>query len=257
MGHRTAVPPPAGEPIPALVPRGVAHPGGRRAGYGPRVDAVRPRRCRGALPGFANSADLGGLPLPGGLAVPSRRVLRANTPGQLDTDDLAVARAFGFDTVVDLRSREEVMASPHPLAQLPGYRWLPLIDPAAEAREDFSRYPTLGDIYSSSLHRNATHLAIVFSALATAPPGPVLVSCYAGRDRTGMIIALLLDLAGVERDVIEVDYSALRDQQRLDSGAIAQMLARVSDTYGSTAGYLRWLGLDDAAVDCVRERLRP
>lgn len=221
------------------------------------MDAVRPRRSRGALPGFANSADLGGLPLPGGLAVPSRRIVRANTPGQLDTDDLAVARDFGFESVVDLRSREEVLAHPHPLAQLPGYRWLPLIDPAAEAREDFSRYPTLGDIYSSSLQRNATHLAAVFSALPTAPAGPVLVSCYAGRDRTGMIIALLLDLAGVQRDVIEVDYATLPDQQRLDSGAIAQMLAHVSETYCSPAGYLRWLGLDDAAVDGLGERLHP
>ena len=246
-------------------PRRRPIPAGCPAGYGPRVDAASPRRSRGALPGFANSADLGGLPLPGGLTVPSRRIIRANTPGQLDADDLAVVQAFGFEAVVDLRSHEEVLAHPHPLAQLRGYRLLPLIDPAAEAREDFSRYPTLGDIYSSSLQRNATHLAAVFSALATAPPGPVLVSCYAGRDRTGMIIALLLDISGVQRDVIEADYSTLPDRpaaagtnpQQLDSGPIAQMLAHVSVTYGSTAGYLRWLGLDDAAVDGVGQRLRP
>ena len=80
-----------------------------------------------------------------------------------------------------------------------------------------------------------------------------------------MIIALLLDLAGVQWDVIEVDCSTLPDHpaaagtnpQQSDSGAIAQMLAHLSDTYGSTAGYLRWLGLDDAAVDGVRRRLRP
>ena len=217
------------------------------------------------LPGFANSADLGGLPVPGGLAVPPRRIVRANTPGQLDADDLAVAWAFGFESVVDLRSHEELLARPHPLAQLRGYRSLPLIDPAAEAREDVSRYRTLGDIYRSSLQRNATHLAAVFSALATGPPGPVLVSCSAGRDRTGMVIALLLDATGVERDVIETDYSTLPDHpapagvepQQLDSGAIARMLAHVSVTYGSTAGYLRWLGLDDAAIDGVRRRLRP
>lgn len=219
------------------------------------------------LPGFANSAELGGLPLPRGRTIPPRRILRANTPVQVLDDELAAAEAFGFGAVLDLRSREELLTCPHPLAQLPGYRSLPLIDPAAEAQEDLSRYRTLGDIYSSSLQRNATYIAAIFSTLAAATPGPVLISCRAGRDRTGMVVALLLDLAGVDRDVIAADYAAAKDPPFAstatpdfdggDSSAIVQMLDHVTATFRSTAGYLRWLGLTDSAVDTLRRRLEP
>ena len=240
---------------------------GPGVGYGSAVDAVPSpgARARGTLPGFANSADLGGLALPDGRHVPFRRVVRADTPGSLTDDARAAAQAFGFEAVVDLRSADERQACPHPLAQLPGYRSLPLIDPAAEARVDISRYRTLGGIYSSSLQRNASHIAAIFEALAGAPPGPVLVCCRAGRDRTGMVIALLLDLAGVDREVIAADYAvrpglpavAETDPDGPDSDAIRQMLTHVTAEYGSTSGYLRWLGLDVSAIAALQQRLEP
>jgi protein tyrosine/serine phosphatase len=49
----------------------------------------------------------------------------------------------------------------------------------------------------------------IVTALIAAAPGPVLVSCSAGRDRTGMVIALLLDLAGVDRDVIAAEHARI------------------------------------------------
>lgn len=234
------------------------------------MDAAEPARARGLLPGFTNSADLGGLPLPHRQRVPSGRVIRANTPAHLSDDELAAADAVGFSAVLDLRSQEELETCPHPLAQLPGYRSLPLIDPAAEAQVDISRYRTVGEIYSSSLQRNATHITAIFIALAQAAsgPGPVLVSCLAGRDRTGMVIALLLDLAGVDRKLIAADY-ALRPeltapaapsppvQGRRGREDILQMLEHVSAAYGSTADYLRWLGLDDDTIETLRRRLEP
>ena len=235
------------------------------------VDAAEPHRARGLLPGFVNSADLGGMALPHGKRVPSRRIIRADTPGDLSDDELAAANAFGFVAVLDLRSHEELRTSPHPLAHHSGYQSLPLIDPAAEAREDFSRYRTLGAIYSSSLQRNATHIAAIFNALASAPqwPGAVMVSCHAGRDRTGMVVALLLDLAGVGHEAIAADYalysrvatpaalSTQTERPRQGTSDITQMLEHVTATYGSTSHYLRSLGLDDRAIDGLRRRLEP
>jgi protein-tyrosine phosphatase len=186
------------------------------------------------------------------------RVYRANTPERLDDDELAAARAIGFAAVLDLRSGEELTARTHPLAHLPAYRWLPLIDPAAEAREDVSRFRTIGEIYSSSLQRNATHIAAIFDALAAAPPGPVLVSCRAGRDRTGMIAALLLDLAGVDRQVIEADFVLTpAGTDPPDGDDIRQMLDHVSATYGSTARYLARVGLDADTIGSLGRRLAP
>lgn len=223
-------------------------------------------RARGVLPGFVNSADLGGLSLSGGRTVPAGRVFRADTPPQLTEAEMDAARAVGFGLVLDLRSLDERSSCPHPLAELPAYRWLPLIDPDAEAREDFSRFRTLGDIYASSLERNAAHLAVIFSALATAAAGPVLVSCRAGRDRTGMIAALLLDLAGVDHPTIAAEHARAPGQQSADGTDatrtpdgrdIVQMLDHVRTAYGSTSGYLRRLGLDDDAVASLRRRLGP
>lgn len=229
------------------------------------MDAAAPSRARGLLAGFANSADLGGLALPHGRRVPFGRIIRANTPEHVTDDDLAAATAHGFTGVFDLRSDDEVRVCPHPLAKHPGYRWLSLIDPAAEAREDFTRYRTVGEIYASSLQRNANHIAAIFTALAEMPPGPVLVSCRAGRDRTGMVVALLLDLAGADQDVIAADYALLppplrpdeEDPGRRGDEDIRRMLDHVSATYDSTAGYLRWLGLEDHAIDALRQRLEP
>jgi protein-tyrosine phosphatase len=229
------------------------------------VDVAAHSRPRGLLPGFANSADLGGLPMTHGRTIPPRRIVRANTPVRLSDDELTAAHAFGFGAVLDLRSLEELLARPHPLAQLPGYRSVPLIDPEAEAREDVSRFRTLGDIYSSSLRRNATHIVAIFTALAAAPPGPVLVSCSAGRDRTGMVVALLLDLAGADLDVIAAEHARIpgevsegvtsRTVSPPHGDDILQMLEHVRATHGSTSGYLRWLGVDDAGIDALRARL--
>lgn len=77
------------------------------------------RRTRGLLAGFANSADLGGLPLPGGATVPPRRVLRADTPEHLTPAELAAVHAFGFGAVLDLRSDDERDGTP-PLWQACG-----------------------------------------------------------------------------------------------------------------------------------------
>jgi len=194
------------------------------------------------------------------------RVVRANTPEHLSPGELAAATAYGLSAVLDLRSEDERLRSAHPLERLPGYQWLPLIDPAAEAREDFSQFTTLGDIYSTSLQRNAKHLARIFAALATSR-GAVLISCRAGRDRTGMVIALLLDLAGVDRGVIRDDYLLLPDAAGRPAGDhrgqcsngsdIEAMLEHVTAVYGSAGAYMRCLGLDARSVDALEARLLP
>ena len=95
----------------------------------------------------------------------------------------------------------------------------------------------------------------------------MLISCFAGLDRTGMVVALLLDLAGVDRETIEADYAAPPDRPHAptnstdpvprDGSPIREMLAHVSTAYGTTAGYLAWLGLDDPAIEGLRKRLHP
>src|SRR4029077_9249540 len=64
--------------------------------------------------------------------------------------------------------------------------------------------------------RRGAGFAAVLNAIAQAPPGGVVVHCHAGKDRTGLVVALLLSVAGVERDAIIDDYALSdREMQRL------------------------------------------
>lgn len=170
-------------------------------------------------------------PWRGGPRTQFRRVVRADTPARLSPVELAVTTSFGLTAVLDLRSEHELLAHPHPLAATAGYQSLPLIDPVAEARVDVHRLAGLGAVYSSSLQRNAKNIAAVFRALASTSTGPVVVSCRAGRDRTGMVVALLLDLAGVPRDLVVEDHVAapVTTDHRVPDGAdILRMLDHVT-----------------------------
>lgn len=247
----------------------------------------------GVLPGFPGSADLGGLPLVGGGSTALRRVVRSAVPialpiavadaspdavaGELPDELRRSAERFGVRAVVDLRSDAEARLLPHPLADLPGYRLLPLIDVAAEPQRDVTSEATFGDLYARSLGRNRRTLVEVFRALAAharaAAAGPgagaVLVCCAAGRDRTGMVAALLLDLAGAERGAVVDDYhragsgSPVVDPptaptpHRRGGPDVEAMLDHVHARWGGPADYLRWLGLDDEEVVTLRSLLRP
>lgn len=125
---------------------------------------------------------------------------------------------------------------------------------------DISRFADLGAVNASSLQRNAGNISAIFRALAAAPVGPVMISCRAGRDRTGMVVALLLDLGGVSRDLVVEDYVQVpvSTENRAPDGAdIRQMLDHVSREFDSTRGYLRWLGLADEDVTALGALLLP
>jgi protein-tyrosine phosphatase len=231
-----------------------------------------------ALPGFANSRDLGGIPAGSDGSNPSGFV-RSNTPVALTAEDLRTALEFGFVRVLDLRSASEVERVPHPLSLLAGYRHLPLIDPRAEQHRDAEAEKTLADIYRGSVERNTATIAAIMRAIADAPAGPILISCSAGKDRTGMISAMLLDLAGAPRPAISADYAcseprmrsdfdrelALADDaasrqkrralQNSDPDNVLAMLEHLQRNYGSVAGYLSFLGLSAEQIERIRQRV--
>jgi protein tyrosine/serine phosphatase len=121
------------------------------------------------------------------------------------------------------------------------------------------------------------------SAIADAPEVPVLFHCHAGKDRTGMIAALLLSLANVPDEIVAQDYSLtytyLRDQfeqwkagltttdphvrARLIEGfrcrpeTMLQVLDHLQRRYGGVEGYLLSLGLGRDQIERLRRRLVP
>jgi len=123
-------------------------------------------------------------------------------------------------TVVDLRSAAEVPAGGHPLAA-PGtvVRGVELIDHAGDPGALAERRRTLLEVYRAVLEPG-TGLVRAVGWVATEP-APVLVHCAAGKDRTGLVVALALRLAGVDRDTVLADFA-------LTTQAMPAVMARLA-----------------------------
>jgi len=192
------------------------------------------------LDGAVNVRDLGGLPTSdGGTTVPGR-LLRSENLQELSAGDISrLVDEIGLTTVVDLRSTNEVaVEGPAPLDALPGVRhahhpvlreFLDVSDTAKAAlltemaEEDRERYPDdfMCGHYLGYLENRPEEVTGALRSIATAP-GAAIVHCAAGKDRTGVVVALALTVAGVEPEIIVDDYMAT--DERLE--AIVERLAR-------------------------------
>ncbi|GAA2635728.1 tyrosine-protein phosphatase [Dactylosporangium fulvum] len=211
-------------------------------------------------PECRNVRDVGGLPTVDGGAVRAGALVRADSLHRLTPEGLAALRAHGIRRVVDLRSADEARECPGPLTGDPMYRLLPLIDPVADTRRVPEDEPTRALTYCGSLTRNGSYIAAGLAAVADAPEGGVLVHCAAGRDRTGMVVALALRVAGVADEVIAEDYAysgeCLDDPETSEPETILTMLRHLDATFGDAAAYLRTHGLTEDQVTSLRQRLR-
>ncbi|TDO69156.1 HAD superfamily hydrolase (TIGR01509 family) [Kribbella sp. VKM Ac-2571] len=209
-----------------------------------------------------NARDVGGLPTRYGVQTRPRAVVRSDS---LDAADLAAFEALDAGLVLDLRSDWEIK-QPHPLEGTPAYQRIPWIDPEAERLRDAEAEPRLVDVYRNSLTRNAAHIGRIFAAIADAPADrPVVVHCKAGKDRTGLTIAVLLDLAGVPREQIAADYAisevhlGIQDGPEFTRTLPETILGSLEhlDELGGVRAYLSWLGLSAAQIHRLATRLVP
>ncbi|MEU4197351.1 HAD-IA family hydrolase [Kribbella sp. NPDC026611] len=209
-----------------------------------------------------NARDLGGLPTRYGVPTRDRALIRSET---LDAVDPTLLEAVRPGLVLDLRSDWE-LEQPHPLEADPAYQRIPWIDPEAEMLRVPEDEPRKVDVYRNSLTRNAAHIGRVFRAIAAAPADqPVVVHCRAGKDRTGLVVALLLDLVGVPRATIADDYAISEVLLGIQDGpeaartrpeTILGSLDRI-DELGGIRAYLTSLGLDDRQIHHLATRLVP
>ncbi|MDA4105738.1 tyrosine-protein phosphatase [Mycolicibacterium holsaticum] len=153
---------------------------------------------------LANLRDLGGLRSADGTRLRHGVLLRSDAP--LDGDALPDSVAWPPSVVLDLRSVQTRSRS-HPLDR-DGTRvvWIPMApdaDPAA-ALSDAGIFDVAG-LYRRILDELGPHMAAIFDLVLDAD-GPTLVHCVAGKDRTGVLIAVLLAAAGVTHAEILADY---------------------------------------------------
>lgn len=229
-----------------------------------------------ARAGAVNFRDVGGLPAAAGttrhgVLFRSGTLARLEPPAQSEIARLAIRR------VVDLRDDAEVLSEPSRLEP-------PVADTVrvplflGSVASFFANDVSLGELYAHIVDGSAPRLVEV--ARAVIGVQPVLVHCTAGKDRTGVSVAVTLAAVGVEEDAVVADYArtasmlspertrrivawlraAHPDAVHLEELATASpapvmrdLLQGIRARYGSAADYLRAAGLGD---DEVRELRR-
>ena len=234
------------------------------------------------LEGCLNFRDLGGYETSTGRRVRWRRVFRSDALHRLTPAASArVADELGIDTVIDLRSSAELRADGRGVLAAAPLRFLhlPLFDGDMARPEGWSAIDTLADRYSLLAEMARRPIAEVVAQIADARGG-VVYHCAAGKDRTGVVSAVVLGLLDVPDETIVADYVATQENldaivERLlaDEGYQAVLAALPPDTlhaeadtmlaflhgirarYGSMTAYAHAAGVGDDVLGALRARL--
>lgn len=236
-----------------------------------------------------NFRDLGGYPAADGRTTVWRTLYRADGLHRLDGADLDVVRALGIRTVIDLRTvgeleeRGRFPVHAHPV----DFHHLPIIDvvwgpdEAPGTDHDHEIVEFMAGKYLEMFEMGEAHLAAALRVLAGPDALPAVFHCAAGKDRTGILAAVVLALLGVPDDVIAHDYALSREaMDRMIAWFRAQhpeLAANVAETpaaflaahpatmlgvlglvrheHGSMENYVRSIGVGDDVIGTLRERL--
>lgn len=195
------------------------------------MSAVEPVGAAGAVPprrvdleGCYNFRDLGGYGTADGGTVRHGLVFRTDSLHRASEADWAVLLAeVGLRAAIDLRADDEretlgLVGDERGLV----LHHLPAIDRAMHATRDEAATVTgepaqfsMGELYVSMLERGAQAFTGAIELIADAELHPIAFYCSAGKDRTGILAAVVLSLVGVEPEVVVGDYAATQERIEL------------------------------------------
>ncbi len=139
-------------------------------------------------------------------------IVRSDNVSSLTTDGIRAMWEYGITAVIDLRSEGEIAKRPSPFEPAdygPLYLHAPLVDDAFAGT--LAQVSAMPDRYQMMLDCRQEAIGDIMKTIARVD-GPLVFHCFAGKDRTGLIAAMLLSLAGADRDAIAADYSATDEQ---------------------------------------------
>lgn len=208
-----------------------------------------------------------------GALIRSDQLCRLNDRGR------AALVAHGVRTVIDLRTPGEAEHDPDPMLHEQGVDYLLIPQQDEQFWRSIDPARTRAERDALALDGRAEHSAAMARAVAHAVPGGVLIHCLAGRDRTGIAVALLLSVIGVPDAQIAADYAlseaalaaeraaalaAAPDEEaraRIERGydsraeTMLATLAHLRARHGGAEAYLARAGLSGADTQRIRERL--
>jgi protein-tyrosine phosphatase len=158
------------------------------------------------LEGTRNLRDIGGYLTVEGRRTRWRTVFRSDCLNRLAPTAQTWLLEGGLRTVIDLRDDTEVAEAANVFAASPrvSYRRVPLfVSPQSDGAEP----PTLGQVYRRILDERQCRVRAAFAELLAPGRLPALIHCVGGKDRTGLLVALLLSVAKVPRETIVEDYA--------------------------------------------------
>ena len=194
------------------------------------MDALHSRHVE--LETCCNFRDLGGYRTLDGRRTRWRTLFRADGLTQLSPADLEVLGHLGVRTVIDLRTALEVDSRGRFPAGVAGvaYHHLPLTDtlPGAEDGPDWGDTAFVSRRYASYLDAGAPAVSDALAILSDSANLPAVFHCSVGKDRTGVLSAVVLGLIGVPDEVIVEDYV-------LSKTAMVRVLERLQEEYAEAA----------------------
>ncbi|HMA91184.1 MAG TPA: tyrosine-protein phosphatase [Polyangiaceae bacterium] len=192
-----------------------------------------------------NSRDLGGVPTPSG-SVTCDRLYRGSQLNTLREAGCAEFAALGIRSVIDLRTVSEAGVSPTPACVDVVARRI-----AAPMPTPYGLSPAA---YIADLQQPAS-LRAVFEVLGDPAAYPVYFHCIYGRDRTGVLAALLLRLLGVSRDIVMTEY--LRSNEGGVGTAPESLDATLKEIerLGGAEAYLLSIGVSPEAIATFRAQV--
>jgi protein-tyrosine phosphatase len=234
------------------------------------------------IAGTWNVRHVGGYATSDGRTTRPYILIRGDALHRLDDEGRAQLRSLNVQTVIDLRRDTERDMHPDLLADV-GARVvnLPLFDAGRGAGATGDLELTLEGIYRLLVEDRGPAIAAVIRELAAPGALPAVVHCSVGKDRTGVIIALVLSLVGVPDEVIALDFAAtglfLSDDVRRsmvsliasygmeesqaaqlmssDPVLITEVLASVRCHHGSVESYLVGHGVSNDEIGVLRREL--
>ena len=247
---------------------------------------IDPRRTI-PVEGTYNVRDLGGYPTADGRQTRWRTLFRAADIHALSPSAQSTLTDAGVKTVIDLRGSRELSEAPSIFKNMSGVRYRPhnvtgdaLIDRWGTIPVPADSSIRLSKMYTTVLDERGDMSRAILEALLEPGSLPAVFHCTAGKDRTGVLAAMLLGIAGVPRERIVEDYALsarflygssvvppdgsgadefppYEDYQAMwcPPAAMGLTLDHLESKYGGVEGYVRHIGMSDAAISSIRVAL--